>query len=85
MLVAYSGITSAAVLVISASNQTWQVVVMLGVIAVSSSGLVPAFLKQVGRHFPSDKRGLALGFFQMRIYLGTALASLVIFPSIYLG
>ena len=84
-MVAYSGVTSVAVLILGLVSDTWQAVVLLALVGVFSSGIVPAFSKQVSRCFAPGQRALAFSFFQTRIYFGRALASLSIFPAYYLG
>eukprot|EP00361_Fabrea_salina_P000867 CAMPEP_0202428314 /NCGR_PEP_ID=MMETSP1345-20130828/2352_1 /ASSEMBLY_ACC=CAM_ASM_000843 /TAXON_ID=342563 /ORGANISM="Fabrea Fabrea salina" /LENGTH=386 /DNA_ID=CAMNT_0049039269 /DNA_START=826 /DNA_END=1982 /DNA_ORIENTATION=- len=81
----YCGVASLALIGFSSCTENWQVLILAAVVACSSSGIPPAFFRQVGMYFPGHQRGIATGIYQMRIYLGGAFASVSILVAHYSG
>mgnify|MGYP000075830937 FL=1 len=69
----------------SVARGFWGVTLCVVSIAAGTGGITPAFVREMTKHFPSQKRGVALGIFQMRFYLGSGLASFSLIISDCLG
>ena len=85
MFLCYCGVASVALMSFSFCVSNWQVLALAVVVASASAGNPPTFMRQLGMYFPGHKRGTAMGIFQMRIFIGTAFASMCILLAYHYG